>query len=218
MAEDPEFNQQAFAPLNVKCKDSDCATGRHAFSPDKKKKGWAKTYEGQCRDCGVKLIDWDRTKARDLRDVEGVFRELQHELIRHVFFHADFDEKSKAQAAKLGRDGLRARVRPYLEKKIGRANIYRDGTQTPKHGSAIHFAQHATATCCRKCVAYWHGIPEGHELTSAELDYCTGLVLAYLDQRMVDLMAPPPGAAKAPDLFTPKPGPGAEPDPPRATP
>lgn len=125
MAEDPEFNQQAFAPLNVKCNDSDCNTGRHAFSPDKKKRGWAKSYEGQCRDCGVKLVDWDRTKARDLRDVEGVFRELQHELIRHVFFHAEFDEKSKAQAAKLGRDGLRAKVRPYLEKKIGRAESLR---------------------------------------------------------------------------------------------
>lgn len=213
MAEDPEFNQQAFAPLNVKCKDSDCATGRHAFSPDKRKRDWAKTYEGQCRECGVNLVDWDRVKQRDLRDVEGVFAELQHELIRHVFFHAPFDEKSRKQAAKLGRQALRQRVRPYLEKKIGKANIAWDGRQTPKGESAIHFGQHATATCCRKCLEYWHDIPQGRELTSAELDYCAGLVLAYLDQRMVELMAPAPGAGDSPDLVTKMISPPASPPP-----
>lgn len=190
MADDPEFNQEAFTPVNVKCNDSDCVTGRHAFSPDRTKKNWKQTYEGQCRDCGSKLVDWDRTKARDLGDVQGVFRELQQELIRHVFFHAPFDEKALAQAQKLGPQELRFRVRPYLAKKIGKAEIYRDGTQTPKGGSAIHFAQHATATCCRKCVEYWHGIPRGHELTERELDYCTGLVLAYLEQRQSELFAP----------------------------
>jgi hypothetical protein len=205
MADDPEFDQQAFTPLKVKCTDSDCETGHHAFSPNRKKKNWAKSYEGECRECGVKLIDWDRVKQRDIRDVEGVFGELQHELIRHVFFHAPFDEKARAEAAKLGRQGLRAKVRPYLEKKIGPAKIWRDGTQTPKEGSAIHFGQHATATCCRKCIEYWHGIPRGHDLTSAELDYCTGLVLAYLEQRMAVLMAQPPGVSKETDLFTPSP-------------
>lgn len=214
MADDPEFDQQAFTPLKVKCSDSDCETGRHAFSPNRRKKDWEKSYDGECRECGAKLVDWPRVKQRDLRDVDGVFHELQHELIRHVFFHAPFDEEGRAEAVKLGRQGLRAKVRPYLEKKVGAAAIWRDGTQTPKEGSAIHFAQHATATCCRKCIEYWHGIPRGHDLTPAELDYCTGLVLAYLDQRMVDLMAPPAGAPQEPDLFTPKPAGDEEPDPP----
>jgi hypothetical protein len=212
MAEDPEFEQQTFTPVAVKCSDSDCPSGRHAFGPNRRNKNWREDYHGQCRECGKELVDWDRVKKRDLHDVEGVFAELQHELIRHVFFHAPFDDKSRAQAAKLGRQGLRLRVRPYLEKKVGKAEIYRDGTQTPKQGSAIHFAQHATATCCRKCIEYWHGIPRGRELTSAELDYCAGLVLAYLDQRMVDLMSAP-GASKDGDLLTPKLEAAGEPSP-----
>lgn len=193
MADDPEFDQLPdFKPLEVKCSDSDCQSGRHAFGPNRRKKEWAKSYEGQCRECGEKLVDWDRVKRRDLADVAGVFHELQHELIRHVFFHAKFDELARTEAKKLGPAGLRAKVRPYLEKKVGRADIWRDGTQTPKEGSAIHFAQHATATCCRKCIEYWHGIERGRELTALELDYCAGLVGAYLDLREPELFAEPP--------------------------
>lgn len=191
MADDPEFDAQAFTPLKVKCNDSDCETDRHAFGPNRRKKNWEEGYEGQCRTCGVKPVNWDRIKKRDLNDVDNVFAELQRELIRHVFFNAPFDKKSKAQAVKLGRQNLRAKVRPHLEKKVGQAEIYRDGMQTPKGGGAIHFAQHATATCCRKCIEYWHGIPRGRELTSTELDYCAGLVLAYLDLRLPQLFSPP---------------------------
>jgi len=188
MADDPEFDELPdFTPLEVKCTDSDCQSGRHAFGPNRRKKDWAKTYQGQCRECGAELVDWDRVKRRDLADVSGVFRELQHELIRHVFFHADFDDGARNEAKKLGSAGLRAKVRPYVQKKVGRADIWRDGTQTPKEGSAIHFAQHATATCCRKCIEYWHGIERGRELTPAELDYCAGLVDAYLQLREPEL-------------------------------
>lgn len=190
MADEVEFDElPAFEPLKVKCSDSDCESGRHAFAPNRRKKDWAKSYEGQCRDCGTKLVDWDRVKRRDLTDVQGVFGELQHELIRHVFFHAEFEEETKAEAQRLGPEGLRLAVRPYLEKKVGPAQIWRDGTQTPKDGSAIHFGQHATATCCRKCIEYWHGIERGHELTAEELDYCAGLVCAYLDLRKKELFA-----------------------------
>ncbi len=65
-------------------------------------------------------------KARDLTDVKTTFWQLEHELIRHVFFHAPFDEASLAQAKALGPAELRARVRPYLAKKIGPEKIFRD--------------------------------------------------------------------------------------------
>ena len=31
--------------------------------------------------------------------------------------------------------------------------------------------QHATATCCRACLARWHDIPAGHALDGAERSY-----------------------------------------------
>jgi hypothetical protein len=172
-----------FEPLKVSCGDTDCDKDKHCFRPNRRKKDWQKTYQGACQDCGKQLVDWDRIKGRDLKDVARTFGDLQHEYIRHVFFCAPFDEASVTQAARLGVEGLRARVRPLLASKIGPEKIFRDGTQTRKEGSAIHYAQHATATCCRKCLEYWHGIERGHELTPAELDYCEGLVQAYLDLR-----------------------------------
>lgn len=180
-----------FEPLNVHCSDSRCEANLHCFSPNRRKRDWQKTYTGQCQYCGKQLVNWNRVKARNLSDVKGTFEELGREYIRHVFFHASFDEAAKAEAQALGLDGLKAKISLLLEKKIGKAQIFRDGTQTKKQGSALYYAQHATATCCRKCLEYWHGIERGRDLISEELIYCEGLVSCYLDARAVELMSEP---------------------------
>lgn len=181
-----------FEPLKVHCTDTKCEAGLHCFSPNRRKRGWEKTYEGQCQGCGVNLVNWDRVRARNLGDVAATFDELQHEYIRHGFFHTPFDQWAKDEARQLGMDGLKGRVRPLLGRKIGPEKIFRDGTQTKKEGSALFYAQHATATCCRKCLEYWHGIKRGKQLSEQELDYCEGLVLAYLDLREIELFEPDP--------------------------
>jgi len=178
-----------FEPLKVHCSDSYCEAGLHCFSPNRRKRGWEKNYAGECQTCGKQLVDWTRVRARNLTNVKGTFEELGREYIRHVFFHARFDEQSKAEARQLGLAALKGRVRILLEKKIGKAKIFRDGTQTKKEGSALFYAQHATATCCRKCLEYWHGIERGRELTPEELTYCEGLVIAYLEARWEELLA-----------------------------
>jgi len=43
-----------------------------------------------------------------------------------------------------------------------------DGKQTPFRGHPVFVAQHATATCCRGCLAKWHDIARGAELTDEE--------------------------------------------------
>jgi len=174
-------------PLKVHCTDARCEAGFHCFSPNRRTKDWQKSYEGQCQFCGQNPVDWKKVKTCDLSDVERTFRELSRELIRHTFFNAPFDDKSKKQAHELGLGDLKARVRPLLEKKIGPEKIFRDGTQTKKEGSAIFYAQHATATCCRKCLEYWYGIGQNRELTKEELDFCEGLVVAYLELRRDEL-------------------------------
>ena len=54
-------------------------------------------------------------------------------------------------------------------------------------GNVIFYAQHATATCCRKCMGYWHGIDPGVPLDDDQLAYCCELVRLYLDARLPDL-------------------------------
>ena len=179
-------------PLKVHCSDARCESNLHCFSPNRRKKDWEKTYAGECQACNKMLVDWKKVKARNVADISGTFNELSREYIRHVFFHAAFDSTSKEEAREFGIGGLKAKVRPLLEKKIGPEKIFRDGTQTKKEGSAIFYAQHATATCCRKCLEYWHGIERDRELSDEELVYCEALVGAYLDYRSAELLADGP--------------------------
>ena len=85
-------------------------------------------------------------------------------MIRHVFFNAPFDKKALEHAKKLGMERLKARARSQLQTKIGKLPTDWDGQQTKKHSNALRFAQHATATCCRKCLEYWYGVPRDREL------------------------------------------------------
>jgi Domain of unknown function (DUF4186) len=53
--------------------------------------------------------------------------------------------------------------------------------------NAMCYGQHATATCCRKCLEYWHAIPQGNDLSESELDYLTQLVCLYIEDRIPDI-------------------------------
>lgn len=175
-----------FEPVKVKCRDTDCENDKHCFRP----KSWAKEKRtSTCQACGDDGVDWPLLRGRDLNAVDNMFAQLQRELIRHVFFKAPFDETAKKHIQKEGVATIRAGVRDHLRKKIGPAQIFRDGTQTPKKDRVVHFAQHATATCCRHCLDYWYDIPQGRELTEDELSFCEGLVLAYMDTRNDEMEA-----------------------------
>jgi hypothetical protein len=43
-------------------------------------------------------------------------------------------------------------------------------------GHPVFIAQHATATCCRSCLAKWHGIASGQVLTPTEIDHVLAVV------------------------------------------
>ena len=58
-----------------------------------------------------------------------------------------------------------------------------DGRQTPWKGHPIFIAQHATATCCRKCLERWHGISRGKMLNKKDLDYCVDIVMKWIKRQ-----------------------------------
>lgn len=172
----------ALEPLKITCTSTDCENGLHCYR--QKRKLATGSASGPCRTCGANLVDWDRVHTQDLTDVAHTFTALKTELIRHVFWHQEFDEDAINHARRKGRAGMRIVAEKILRQKIGGAAPYRDGAQTPKNGNAVFYAQHATATCCRKCAEEWHGIPRGRELTDAEMAYCTELVMRYIEERM----------------------------------
>lgn len=175
-------------PLEIHCTSTDCENDLHCF---KQLKRMTPDERGKCRACGADLVDWERVHVRDLSDVKHTFLALQHELIRHHFFHVKIDEAAVKHAQRKGRNKLNQSVRERLIKYLAPADLPRDGRQTPMQGSSIFYAQHATATCCRTCLEYWHAIPKGRRLSQVELSYCCALVELYLDMRLPDLSPDP---------------------------
>lgn len=172
------------APLAVKCTDTACDQDLHCF---KRLKRMAPEERGRCRECGADLIDWDRVHERNISDAEHTFAMLQFELIRHTFFHQSLDEVAVNHAKRKGRRKLLEAARHRLQKYLAPASPYRDGQQTPFTENAIYYAQHATATCCRRCLEYWHNLPMGRELSDNEVEYCLQLVEQFLGFCLPDL-------------------------------
>jgi hypothetical protein len=183
--------KEELKPLKLKCTSTDCNNNLHCFKQDQRRKEINKLY-GKCRDCGAELVDWERVHKRDLNDVKYTFEALKHENIRHHFWHVEIDQKALNHARRKGQTELRKAVNHRLKKYIGEVHDmddgtkspYRDGQQTPYSGNSIFYAQHATACCCRKCIEYWHEIPQGRDLTDDEIEYFTNLIMLYIEERL----------------------------------
>lgn len=71
-----------------------------------------------------------------------------------------------------------------IGKRLAPAAPYKDTKQTPYKGHPVFVAQHATATCCRKCLQRWHEIPRGRELTGDEQAYVVQVICRYLEREL----------------------------------
>lgn len=186
----PTVSESAeLAPLKITCTSSDCEADLHCFKATRRLVEQQKV--GACRACGIELIDWPRVHGRSLDDVSFTFAQLRREFIRHYFWHLEFDERALNHAYRKGRRRLFAAAQRRIETSVSRAGMAFDGRQTPRAGNTIFYGQHATASCCRRCIEYWHGIAPDRDLTYQETTYLTSLVVRYLDERLPDLAEEP---------------------------
>lgn len=177
----PAQKRPSLEPLDIKCTSTDCDAGLHCFRATKK---MAKNHEqGACRTCKAKLVDWDRVQKRDSRDVAYTFQALASERIRHHFWHKELDEKAVLHARRKGRAEMRVAAVKRIRSSVGKKTAW-DGRQTPKEGNALYYAQHATGSCCRKCIEVWHGISQDHPLDQAEVQYLADLCVMFIEKRM----------------------------------
>lgn len=72
--------------------------------------------------------------------------------------------------------------------RLAPAEPLNDGNQTPMGGHPVFVAQHATATCCRGCLAKWHRIPKGRELAVAERAHVVAVIERWIREQ--DAAAP----------------------------
>lgn len=118
-------------------------------------------------------------KSMNFKDHERLFEALARSKFRSRF---RMQGKELAYLGEKGLDEVMRHAQEFLARRLFPALIPNDGKQTPMRGHPVFIAQHATATCCRSCLARWHGIAPGHALDPKEQEYVLGVIRAWLEK------------------------------------
>ena len=79
-----------------------------------------------------------------------------------------------------GMDKICNHAYDFVSKRLAPAFIANDGKQTPMRGHPVFIAQHATGTCCRKCLYKWHGILPNKNLSDDEISYVVSVIMEFI--------------------------------------
>ena len=112
-----------------------------------------------------------------MRDLDAVFSALTRSQFRQRF---RLGAKEKAYLEDKGFSTVINHARDFIAQRLAPAEPKNDGRQTPWKGHSVFVAQHATATCCRGCLAKWHGIDKGHALTVDEQAHVVNTIERWL--------------------------------------
>lgn len=112
-----------------------------------------------------------------MRDLDDLFAALQRSRFRA---RVRLEPKDQAYLDRKGLSVALAEARRFVVVRLAPAEPPNDGKQTPLRGHPAFVAQHATATCCRGCLAKWHRIPQGRPLAENEIDYVVRVLHRWL--------------------------------------
>ena len=129
-----------------------------------------------------------------MRDLDTVFDALAKSAFRRRFALGVREGKYLREK---GIDTVLAQAHELIGKRLAPQAPLNDGKQTPFRGHPVFIAQHATATCCRSCLAKWHGIAAGKVLDDAERRHVVDAIGRWL-------RAQPLTAASAPAVDNPQ--------------
>jgi len=115
-----------------------------------------------------------------MRRQEELFEALSKSRFRSRF---KLGEKERSYLREKGIEVIKEHARDFIEKRLGSAAPKNDGKQTPMRGHPVFIAQHATAACCRKCLAKWHYIPKNRALNEKEIDYIVSVICDWLQRQ-----------------------------------
>ncbi|GAB5095051.1 DUF4186 domain-containing protein [Caballeronia sp. HLA56] len=100
-----------------------------------------------------------------MRDLDAVFASLAKSAFRRRFA---LGVREGRYLRERGVEAVVAQAHELIAKRLAPQAPLNDGKQTPFRGHPVFIAQHATATCCRGCLAKWHGIAAGKVLDETE--------------------------------------------------
>lgn len=114
-------------------------------------------------------------------DLDAVFARLARSSFRRRF---RLGKEDRAYLEARGLPGVLAHARDFIDKRLAPAEPRNDGKQTPYRGHPVFVAQHATATCCRGCLAKWHAIAQGRPLAEADKARILTVLGRWLEEQM----------------------------------
>jgi len=115
-----------------------------------------------------------------MRNLDELFTALQRSRFRGRF---RLDPRDQAYLDRKGLSLVLDEARRFVLSRLAPAQPPNDGKQTPLRGHPAFVAQHATATCCRGCLAKWHRIPQRRPLADDEIDYVLRVLERWLAAR-----------------------------------
>jgi hypothetical protein len=112
-----------------------------------------------------------------IHDIDELFARLARSAFRSRF---RLKGKELEYYRSKGEDVMREHAKGFITERLAPAELANDGRQTPMRNHPVFIAQHATATCCRGCLAKWHGIPKGRELTGGEIEHVVSVIMEWM--------------------------------------
>jgi hypothetical protein len=112
-----------------------------------------------------------------MRDIDEVFARLSQSPFRRRF---RLGAKERNYLVTKGLPTILDHAREFTDRRLAPAAPGNDGKQTPFRGHPVFVAQHATGTCCRSCLAKWHGIAQGRVLDAQERQHVVAVLARWL--------------------------------------
>ena len=110
---------------------------------------------------------------------ESAFARLARSRFRSRFH---LSEANRCYIAEKGLETIRRHAEDFVRTRLAPANPPNDGKQTPMHGHPVFIAQHATATCCRSCLAKWWKLPRGVEIPVQRQQGIVDFLMAWIER------------------------------------
>ncbi|HCC7295529.1 TPA: DUF4186 domain-containing protein [Escherichia coli O157:H7] len=116
-----------------------------------------------------------------MQSLDPLFARLSRSKFRSRF---RLGMKERQYCLEKGAPVIEQHVADFVAKRLAPALPANDGKQTPMRGHPVFIAQHATATCCRGCLAKWHNIPHGVSLSEEQQRYIVAVIYHWLVVQM----------------------------------
>ena len=107
-----------------------------------------------------------------MQSLDPLFARLSRSKFRSRF---RLGMKERQYCLEKGAPVIEQHAADFVAKRLAPALPANDGKQ---------IAQHATATCCRGCLAKWHNIPQGVSLSEEQQRYIVAVIYHWLVVQM----------------------------------